>query len=162
MVAAAVVISAAVLFSASLYQPKTALKTTTVTETFVQTVIVLSTETSASCDYVLPGPCINGQTFTLSVNYTGAWRITCQGYNTAGCLGCYDSSTQTLSGNYDGSGYSARNITVGGQSNGWTLCAQAQKSDSSSSALILDVSGARNETSIPFGTASACSEELLG
>jgi len=161
-----------VLISASLFvaigQP-TRTTTTTTTDTFAQTVTVLSTVSSTSCDYVLPYavPCLIGENFTVSVNYTGPWTVTYQGYNED----CYNyqpprttcnSDSQTLSGNYDGSGFSSRNITVGGQENGWTFCAQAQKSDASRSTLILEVSnGPRNETSLPFGTASTCSVELL-
>ena len=148
------------LGSSTLYSSKTVSKTTTLTDTFAQTIIILTTTSSTSCDYVIPSPCPSGQTFTLSVNYTGSWRVVYQGYNTAAC--CYNNNTQTLSGSYDGSGFYSRNITVSGQANGWTLCAQAQKSDASSSVLFLSVSGAQNKTSIPFGTASACSEEIIG
>jgi hypothetical protein len=157
------------LGSSTLYPAKTVSKTTTVTDTFdetvtdtfAQTVIDLSTTSSATCDYVIPGPCPNGETFTLAVNYTGNWRVTYQGYNAAACSDCYGSSTQTLNGSYDGSGFNSRNFTVGGQGNGWTLCAQAQKSDASSSVLFLNVSGALNETSLAFGTASACSQAII-
>jgi len=145
----------------TIYSERTISKTATVTDTFAQTVIILSTTSSATCDYVIPGPCPSGQTFTLSVNYTGTWRVTYQGYNAAACSGCYNNDTRTLSGSYDGSGFYTRNITVSGQANGWTLCAQAQKADASSSVLILGVSGAQNKTSIPFGAASACSQEIL-
>ena len=149
------------LGSSTLYTAKTISKTTTVTDTFDQTVIVLATTSSTTCDYVIPGPCPSGRTFSLSVNYTGTWRVTYQGYNAATCLNCLNNSTQTLNGSYDGSGFSSRNFTVGGQGNGWTLCAQAQKSDGSSSVLFLDVSGALNQTSLAFGTTSACSQALI-
>jgi hypothetical protein len=129
----------------------------------------LSTASSTSCTYVLPYAvsCLIGQSFTVSVNYTGPWIVTYQGYNED----CYNyqarnstcsSGFQTLSGSYDGSGFNSRNITVTGQENGWTFCAQAQKSDASRSTLVLEVSdGPRNETSLPFGTGSTCSVELL-
>lgn len=151
----------AALGSSTLYSAKTISKTTTVTDTFAQTVIILTTVSSVSCDYVIPGPCPNGQTFTLLVNYTGSWRVTYQGYNAAACSDCFNNSTQTLNGSYDGSGFNSRNVTVGGQANGWTLCAQAQKSDASGLVLILQVSGAGNQTSLPFGTTSACSQEMI-
>jgi hypothetical protein len=149
------------LCSSTLYPAKTVSKTATVTYTFAQTVIVLSTSSSVSCNYVIPAPCPGGQTFTLSVNYTGPWRVTYQGYNAAACSDCYGNGTQTLSGSYDGSGFNSRNITVSGQANGWTLCAQAQKSDASGSVLTIDVSGVRNETSLPFGSTLVCSEEMI-
>jgi len=149
------------LGSSTQYSPKTVSETTTVTDTFSQTVIILTTTSSTSCDYVIPSPCPSGQTFTLIVDYTGAWRVTYQGYNAPSCSDCLNNSTETLTGNYDGSGFNARNVTVSGQANGWTICAQAQKSDASSSVLVLIVSGVQNETSIAFGTASACEEEIV-
>ena len=170
-IAIAIVI-AGVLISASLYlavEAPTRTVTTATTDTFAQTIIVLSTASSTSCNYVLPYavPCLIGENFTISVNYTGPWTVTYQGYNED----CYNYQTlnstcnsdfQTLSGNYDGSGFNSRNITVSGQENGWTFCAQAQKSDASDSALTLEVSdGPRNDTSLPFGTTSTCSVELL-
>jgi hypothetical protein len=164
IIVAAVVISAAIFTSSALYNTRTI----STTDTFAQTITVL-TASSTSCDYVLPYavPCLIGQNFTVSVNYTGSWIVTYQGYNED----CYtyqihaftcNPDSQTLSGSYDGSGLNSRNITVTGQENGWTLCAQAQKPDASSSTLDLEVSdGPRNQTSLPFGTASTCSVELL-
>ena len=158
IVIAAVVISATILASSAIHSAKTVSKTTTVTDTFAQTVIVSASSSSASCDGAYPVCPESGQTFTLSVNYTGAWRVSYQGYDTAGCSNCYNNSALALRGSYDGSGPNTRSITLNAEGMGWTLCAQAQKSDASSSALILYVLGARNETSLPFGTASACSE----
>ena len=169
-IAIAIVI-AGVLISASLYVavevPTRTTTTTTITDTFAQTTIVLSTVSSASCDYVIPAPCPSDENFTLSVNYTGPWTVKYQGYNeqcytqrnsTSNC----NSDYETLNGSYDGSGSNSRNITVSGQGNGWTFCAQAQKSDASGSILILEVSGDQNKTSLPFfGITSTCSEELL-
>jgi hypothetical protein len=166
IIIAAVVISAAIFTSSALRTTKTVSTTTTTTstttDTFVQTITVLSTVSSASCDYVIPGPCPNGQTFALSVNYSGSWTVTYQGYNDVCGSTCANSSLQTLLGSYDGSGFNSRNITVGGQGNGWTFCAQAQKSDASTSTLTLGVAGSQNKTSLPFGTTSACviSEEV--
>jgi len=147
--------------SSRLYSVKTISATTTVTDTFAQTVILLATSSSATCYYVIPGPCPSGQTFSLTVNYTGSWRVTYQGYNTLFCSGCLDNSTRTLIGSYDGSGSDSRNITVGGQGPGWTLCAQAQKTDPASSTLTLQVYGAQNQTSLTFGTTSACSQVTI-
>jgi hypothetical protein len=162
IIIAAVVISAAIFTSSALYTTKTISTTTTATDTFVQTIIVLSTVSSTSCDYVIPGPCPNGQTFALSVNYAGPWTVTYQGYNDVCGSKCTNSSLQTLLGSFDGSGFNSRNITVGGQGNGWTFCAQAQKSDASSSTLTLEVAGSQNKTSLPFGSTSNCviSEEV--
>ena len=135
--------------------------TTTATDTFFQTIIVLSTASSTSCDYVIPGPCPSGQTFALSVNYTGSWTVTYQGYNAVCGSICNGSGLQTLLGSYNGSGFNSRNITVGGQGNGWTFCAQAQKSDASSSTMTLEVAGGQNKTSLPFGGTSFCVESEL-
>ena len=158
---AAVVVSAAILASTTLYPAKTISRTTTVTDTFAQTLIALTTTTSISCGGPYPICPANAQTFTLSVNYTGSWRVAYQGYDTAGCSNCNNNASLVLRGSYDGSGFNSRNITVTAQGYGWTLCAQAQKFDSSNSVLVLHVSGAQNETSLPFGTTSACVEALI-
>ena len=139
MVAVLVLAFLAGLGSSTMYSAKTISETTTVIDTFDQTVIDFATASSATCDYVIPGPCPKGETFTLAVNYTGNWRVTYQGYNAAAYSDCYSSSTQTLNGSYDGTGFNSRNFTVDGQGNGWTLCAQAQKSDGSSSVLFLSL-----------------------
>lgn len=113
---------------------------------------------SSSCYYVLPEavPCLPGQNFTLSVNYTGQWKVTYQGYN---CLGENCGKT-TVTGSYSGTGFDSRNIAATGSANGWTLCAQAQKLDGSSATLTM-VLGGENSTSLPFGSASFCDEEQL-
>jgi len=148
-------------YAAGVASRQTGTTTTTATDTFFQTIIVLSTASSTSCDYVIPGPCPSGQTFALSVNYSGSWTVTYQGYNAACGSTCNGSDLQNLLGSYDGSGFNSRNITVGGQGNSWTLCAQAQKSDASSSAMTLEVAGIQNRTSLPFGSTSTCVESEL-
>lgn len=90
-------------------------------------------------------------TFTLSVNYTGPWRVSYQGYNSLG-----RSNPTSVSGNLSGSGFYSRAITLSGLNNaGLTLCAQAQKLDGSDSTLVLTITG-YNETSAPYGSVSYC------
>jgi hypothetical protein len=167
------VIIVGIIVSTSIFTSSTlnAAKTTTTaitTDTFDQTVTILATVTSTSCDYVIPGSCPTGYTFTLSVSYNGPWNIVYEGYN-EGCPGFYpvnssacDPNLQTLSGSFDGAGSDSRNITVSGQGNGWTLCAQARKLDASDSVLTVYDSGNQNETSLPYGAASTCSEAAIG
>ena len=99
-IAIAIVI-AGVLISASLYVavevPTRTTTTTTITDTFAQTTIVLSTVSSASCDYVIPAPCPSDENFTLSVNYTGPWTVKYQGYNEQ----CYTQRNSTSNCNSD-------------------------------------------------------------
>jgi hypothetical protein len=104
--------------------------------------------------------CASRETFALSINCSGAWTVKYEGYNTI-YRSNYNNLTETSSGSYSGSGQYAQNITVSGPDNGWSLCAQAQKGDASSSPLILRVSGQENETSLPFGATSVCSGWIL-
>lgn len=110
-----------------------------------------SSTVSSSCSGYPPGGnCITtyNYTFTLSVNYSGPWKLTYQGYNSLG--------ESNVSGSYDGTGFNSRAITLSGLNNSFlTLCAQAQKLDASSSTLILTITG-HNETSIPYGSTSYC------
>ncbi len=120
----------------------------------------IATNQSGSCYYVLPQavPCLIGQNFTLSVNYTGQWEVFYQGWN---CIG-KDCGAMTTNGSYTGDGFSSGTITVQGSDNGWTLCAQAKKLDtSSSSAITLTIGGAVNSTTLALGSVSACDETLL-
>ena len=119
-----------------------------------------------SCDYVIPGPCLTGYNFTLSISYSADWKVTYEGYNSlcqSTCSNATFSSNPptTTSGSFAGSGNSSRTIMVGGSSNGWTLCSQAQKLDSTNSTLVLSVGGAENETSSPYGVTSVCQEVQL-
>lgn len=107
---------------------------------------------TGSC-YGLPGTCSAGYVFTLTVNYTGPWKVTYQGYNDLG-----KSNATTVSGNYGGSGSDSWNINVTGSSNGCTLCAQGQKLDASNFTLTISIGGAKNETSLPYGSTSTCQE----
>jgi hypothetical protein len=86
------------------------------------------------------------------VNYSGSWKLVYQGYNSLS-----KSNVTSVSGSYSGTGFDSRVIAVNGSNNGWTLCAQAQKLDAFNSTLVLTITG-HNKTSLPYGSASTCSE----
>ena len=118
------------------------------------TFTITTTSTSSSCSGYPPGGnCIApySYTFTLSVNYSGPWKLAYQGYNSL------DKSNPTnVSGSYQGTGFYSKAITLSGlNNNGLTLCAQAQKLDASNRTLILTITG-YNETLAPYGTVSYC------
>jgi len=110
--------------------------------------------TSSSCSGYPPGgncPGTYNYTFTVSVNYTGPWKLTYLGYNNLG-----KTNPTNVSGSYTGSGFFAKNVTMTSvNTGGLSLCATAQKLDGSSSTLILTVTG-YNETSLPYGSVSYC------
>ena len=90
-------------------------------------------------------------TFTLSVNYSGPWHLTYLGYNNLGT-----SNATEASGSHNGTGFYSKAVALSGSTyNGLTLCAQAQKLDTSNSTLVLRITGS-NETSIPYGAVSYC------
>jgi hypothetical protein len=112
------------------------------------------TSTTSSCSGYPPGgncPGTYNYTFTLSVNYTGPWKLSYQGYNSLG-----QSNPTGVSGNSTGRGFYAKSVTLSGpNTSGLTLCATAQKLDASTATLILTVTG-YNETSAPYGSTSYC------
>jgi len=118
--------------------------TTMITASSSQT----TSSSTTSCSGNPPGgDCISAYsyTFTLSVNYSGPWKLTYQGYNSLGEFNPTD-----VSGSYNGTGFFSIPMTVSGlDNNGLTLCAQAQKLDGSDATLILTVTG-YNETSLPY------------
>ncbi len=152
IVVASVVIAASISVSSYFGTARTITQTVTITPTQTSSV------SSSSCYYYIPEavPCSTGFNFTLSVNYTGPWKLTYQGYNGLGI-----SNFTTVSGNYGGTGFDSRNITVGGSHNGWTLCVQALKLDASNSTMSLTISGATT-TSLQSGSISTCQEAQLG
>ena len=104
-----------------------------------------TTSTSSSCTGYPPGGdclAIYSYTFTISVNYTGPWKLTYQGNH--------------VSGNDTGSGFFSKGVTLSDVNTNWlTLCATAQKLDGSNNTIILTVTG-HNETSLPYGVTSYC------
>jgi hypothetical protein len=113
-----------------------------------------TSSTSSTCSGYPPvGNCPDtySYTFTVSVNYTGPWKLTYLGYNNLGIT-----NPTNVSGSYTGTGFFAKNVTMTSvDTGGLTLCAQAQKLDASTAALILTVTG-YNETSLPYGSVSYC------
>ncbi|MGD0396752.1 MAG: hypothetical protein ABSB26_07610 [Nitrososphaerales archaeon] len=92
--------------------------------------------------------------FTLSVNYSGPWRLSYQGYLSS--FGPGKAIPTNVTGSYSGTGFYSKNITLSGPGNyGLELCASAQKLDGSGSSLILKITG-RNETSLPYGSVTYC------
>jgi len=151
IIVASLVIAAGILGASYLGPART--QTLTITQTQTPSI------SSSSCYYVLPQavPCLIGQNFTLSVNYTGQWEVAYQGYNCGG----KDCGVATTTGRFNGTGFNSGIITVEGAANGWTLCAQAQKLDDSSSILVLKIAGAENSTVLSFGSTSECVESQL-
>ena len=94
-----------------------------------------------------------GYTFSVSVNYTGPWRLAYTGQTNVG-----EPNPANVTGSWTGSGYYSTQVTLGGLNNRMlTLCAQAQKLDGSDSTLFLSIFPPYpNNTSIPFGSVWDC------
>jgi hypothetical protein len=91
----------------------------------------------------------------ITVNYTGPWTLTYQGYDSLG-----RSNPTNTSGSCSGTGFYSLPVSVSGPtSDSLTLCAQAQKLDSSDATMILTITG-DNETSLPNGSVSYCGGEI--
>lgn len=137
--------------------PRTCSTTSTkavISSSYTSTPEITSMSGNTCSGYPPGGNCLAtySYTFTLSVNYSGPWKLSYRGYNSVGVR----SNPTNVSGSYTGTGFYSRNVTLSGLNNsGLTLCAQAQKLDSSNSTLILKVTG-YNETSLPYGSTSYC------
>lgn len=111
-----------------------------------------------SCSGYPPGgncPGSYSYTFTVDVNYPGQWRVTWWGYHSVGAdfgqVGNYTGGT------FVGTGNSSKDAELSGpNNNGLALCARAQKLDSSTSTLTLNVLYRSNQTSLPLGYATLC------
>jgi len=131
-----------------------------------QTITVYpDTFTSTSCTYtglaVIGCPHYWNQTYTILVNYTGAWIASYQGY-----LGTENESNLAEAGTFYGHAIGNQSFTIAGWTQGQeiTACAEAQKLDSSNSTLVLSfppVGGAKNATSSAFGTAKFCIIDVI-
>ena len=114
----------------------------------------LESDSVLSCSGSPPGgncPGSYSYNFTISVNYTGSWKVSYSGYNDGGPPG-----HEVASGSYNGTGNGSRDVTLTGSNNHFlTLCATAQKLDGSNSTLTLRVTGS-NQTSVPFGSVTYC------
>jgi len=112
-------------------------------------------ETVACSGYPPGGNCVApySYTFTISLNYTGSWRLTYSGQTNAG-----ESNPSNVTGTSSGTGYLSVPIALSGLNNRMlTLCAHAQKLDASSSTLFLSIdSHYPKNTSMPYGSVSTC------
>jgi len=112
----------------------------------------VTTEISSSSQ--IPSNFFN-ETYLVFANYTSAWGLS---YETR--LGTNAPSGALInSGNFFGHNPMNESIIVSGNdASGITTCIQAQKLDASSSPLVLSLppSNSKNETSLPYGTASIC------
>jgi len=99
----------------------------------------------------------DSHTFTISVNYSGPWKLSYQGYTTFGLGGANPTGANVT---VTGSGVYSKSMPLSGPHNkGLSLCADAEKLDSSNTTLVLTVTGPRsdqNETSLPYVSVFAC------
>jgi len=114
-----------------------------------------------SCSGYPPGGNCPGNysyTFVVSVNYTGPWRATYYGYHSVGQpFGSFDGGGNYTGGVFAGTGSRTQQVSLSGpNTNALTLCAQAQKLDSSKATISLGIETRSSNTSIPFGTAKIC------
>ena len=92
--------------------------------------------------------------FLISVNYTGPWRLAYTGQTNVG-----ESDPTNVTGTRTGSGYYSTQVALSGLNDRMlTLCVQAQKQDGSNSTLFLstDPPYPTKNTSMPYGSVSAC------
>jgi len=90
-------------------------------------------------------------TFTIAVNYTGRWGLNYTGQTDVG-----ESNPYNVTGTHTGTGYFTVSATLSGLNTRMlTICAHAQKLDSSTSTLFLNIFYPKN-TSTPNGIVSTC------
>jgi hypothetical protein len=128
--------------------------TTTLFITKVVTIVTNTSSTSSTCTATggIGCPHFFNETFSLSVDYSGPWGLSYQGYLGDG------SGLPIESGNFFGHGFGWNSsVTVSGiDEYGVTACAEAQKLDSSNATLGLILQGNANMTSLPYGTTKVC------
>jgi len=117
-------------------------------------VVLLETNGYSELTSLIP----DSHAFTISVNYSGPWKLSYQGYTTFGLGGANPTGANVT---VTGSGVYSKSITLSGpHNNGLALCADAQKSDASNATLVLavtgHVSGGKNETNLPNGSVFTC------
>jgi hypothetical protein len=115
-----------------------------------------------SCSGYPPGGNCPGEysyTFNVSVSYPGQWSTEYYGYHSVGNPngGAFSSSGSYTHVNFTATGDSLYPVTLTGPNdNGLTLCALAQKLDSSNSSLTIAIQDFSNSTNVPYGSAYAC------
>ena len=129
--------------------------------TVTTTVFTTSLSTYTSCTYTggIGCPHSFNQTYTVSVDYSGPWGATYEGYLEVG-----QSGTPAESGSFYGLAPKNESVVFAGTLTfGTTFCVTAQKLDASNAMLIVRIlpSEATNQTSVAYGTASACIETAI-
>lgn len=127
---------------------------TTMFITKVVTVVTNTSSSSSTCTATggIGCPHFFNQTFAISINYSGPWGLSYQGYLGDG------SDSPIESGNFFGHGFGWNSsiIVSGIDTYGVTACAEAQKLDSSNATIGLILQGNANMTSLPYGTTKVC------
>ncbi len=138
--------------------------TSTVTTTVTSTILTsgnagASTTTSCTATGGIGCPHFMNNNWTISVSYTGPWGVTYQGW-----LGDQTSGQLVVSGSFYGNTTASKTINVSGTTDyGITVCAEAQKLDSSTSTLTVSIlpPNVSNETSAAYGTARTCIADVI-
>jgi hypothetical protein len=118
-----------------------------------------STTTSCTATGGIGCPHFMNDSWTISVNYTGPWGATYQGW-----LGEQASGQLVASGSFYGNTTGSKTINVSGTTDyGITVCVEAQKLDSSASTLAVSIlpPNVTNQTSSAYGTAKACIADVI-
>ena len=140
----------------SVVSTSTSTATTTVTSTVLTSMGNTGTSTTTSCTATggIGCPHFMNMNWTISVSYTGPWGVTYQGW-----LGDQTSGQLVVSGSFYGNSTGSKTINVSGTTDyGITVCAEAQKLDSSTSNLTVSIlpPNVTNQTSAAYGTARTC------
>lgn len=123
------------------------------------TTLLTNTSSTASCTNTggIGCPHFFNQTWLISVNYNGAWGLSYQGYLASG-------NSLVESHNYFGHGSTNVSISLSGiDTFGIKACVQAQKLDSTTNLLAVSfvTPSITNQTSVPYGTASICLQDVI-
>jgi hypothetical protein len=123
--------------------------------------VAQQTTTTSTCENTggIGCPHLLNNSYSVSVDYAGPWGISYQGY-----LLDTGSSNESMveSGSFYGHGPANQSIIVTGVSEtGTAICAQAHKLDASNLTLTLRIASATNETSMAYGAAKICIENLV-
>ena len=125
---------------------------------------ISSVTAQTSCAYTtMPAeidcPHFFNQDYTIAVSYEGPWGATYQGW-----LGAQASGQSVVYGSFYGNSSGTETINVSGWSTGGiTVCAEAQKLDSSGSTLVVSIlpTNVTNQTSLAYGTTMACISDVI-
>jgi hypothetical protein len=118
-----------------------------------------STTTSCTATGGIGCPHFLTKNWTISVSYTGPWGVTYPGW-----LGDQTSGQPIVSGSFYGNNTVSKTFNVSGTTDfGITVCAEAQKLDSSTSTLTVSIlpTNVTNQTSAAYGTTKTCVADLI-